>query len=76
MFSLDFPPTPPPNWTIDPDCRNSDSYLFPYPGDCTKYYECANSQKIEMDCPSGLWFNPTLTICDYPYQAGCEWGWL
>lgn len=26
-----------------------------------------------MVCPPGLYFNPTLLVCDYPYEAGCAW---
>ncbi|KAJ3664247.1 hypothetical protein Zmor_008431 [Zophobas morio] len=72
------PPTQPtnPDWTPDPDCPwpSPDRYLFVYPGDCTKYLECVYGEKVVMDCPDGLWFNPTLLVCDYPYHSGCAWG--
>jgi hypothetical protein len=74
------PPTPnpwtttkDPDWTPDPDCPwpSNDRYLFPYPGDCTKFLECVVGEKTVANCPDGLWFNPTLLVCDYPYHSGC-----
>jgi hypothetical protein len=62
-----------PDWKPDPDCPwpSNDRYLFPYPGDCTKFLECVLGEKTVVDCPDGLWFNPTLLVCDYPYHSGC-----
>ncbi|EFA00422.1 peritrophic matrix protein 5-A precursor [Tribolium castaneum] len=76
-------PTPDPwtttkssDWTNDPDCPfpSADRYLFPYPGDCTKFLECWNGEKVAQECPAGLWFNPNLLVCDYPYHSGCKYG--
>lgn len=68
----------PTNWTPDPDCPypESEGWLFPFPGDCTKFYECAEGRKVEMTCPDNLWFNNEIKECDYPYQSGCTWGTL
>ena len=27
---------------------------------------------IRMQCPAGLHFNPTLLVCDWPANAGCN----
>ncbi|RZC33824.1 peritrophic matrix protein 5-A [Asbolus verrucosus] len=64
------------NWTPDPICPwpSNERYLFPYPGDCTKFWECAEGERVAMDCPDNLWFNPILLVCDYPYQSGCIYG--
>jgi hypothetical protein len=68
----------PTDWTPHPDCPwpESEGKLMPYPGDCTKFYECAEGKKVAMNCPDALWFNPSILECDYPYQAGCQWGFL
>nr|XP_022901772.1 peritrophin-1-like [Onthophagus taurus] len=39
--------------------------------DCTIYYMCDWGTPIQMTCPDGLHFNPTLNVCDYPWDAGC-----
>ncbi|CAG0923693.1 unnamed protein product [Notodromas monacha] len=44
------------------------------PEDCEKYYVCDWGQAISMPCPSGLHFNPTLHVCDWPENAGCTAG--
>ncbi|CAG0925245.1 unnamed protein product, partial [Notodromas monacha] len=44
------------------------------PEDCGKYYICDWGQAISMPCPSGLHFNPTLQVCDWPANAGCTAG--
>lgn len=39
--------------------------------ECTVYYMCNWGTAIKMACPSGLHFNPTLNVCDWPNKAGC-----
>ncbi|KAI4463759.1 chitin binding peritrophin-a [Holotrichia oblita] len=39
--------------------------------DCTVYYMCNWGTAIKMGCPSGLHFNPTINVCDWPNSAGC-----
>lgn len=46
--------------------------VHPHESDCTKFYECDNGESIEKSCPPGLHFNPKLSVCDWPEQAGCE----
>lgn len=69
------PPTTEPNWTPDPLCPvpNPDRYIFPYSGNCRYFWECWYGVKTLFVCPEDLWFNPTLLVCDYPYEAGCKW---
>lgn len=45
--------------------------LYPDLLDCTHYYQCSNNIPYHMACPAGLYFNPTLYVCDYPNNAGC-----
>ncbi|GJQ81033.1 hypothetical protein Trydic_g21842, partial [Trypoxylus dichotomus] len=42
--------------------------------DCTIFYKCDWGTPIQMNCPSGLHFNPTLNVCDWPAAAGCTAG--
>lgn len=43
----------------------------PHPSDCNLFYNCANGIPHTVSCPSGLYFNPTLNICDWPQSSGC-----
>jgi hypothetical protein len=37
--------------------------------DCTKYFLCVNGTGISLTCPDGLFFNPTVHECDFPYNV-------
>jgi hypothetical protein len=52
----------------EPDCTGTgaDPIFYPYPSDCTKYYECANGDLYVEDCPEGLWWHVEANQCDYP----------
>ena len=39
--------------------------------DCTGFYD---EEGNLIYCPDGLWFNPTLEVCDWPSESGCEVG--
>ena len=56
------------NLTSDPLCpyTSNDITYFPYPGDCTKFWECFAGVKYEMACPAGLWWHQEISQCDYP----------
>uniref|UniRef100_A0A336MD41 CSON015395 protein n=1 Tax=Culicoides sonorensis TaxID=179676 RepID=A0A336MD41_CULSO len=45
--------------------------LFSYPGDCSKYYNCAwaNQAPYTMSCPPGLFFNARAQGCDWSCVA-------
>lgn len=55
----------------------NDSIVLPFPGDCTKFYECSRGKKIPMDCPEyneyheKLRFNPKTHRCDWPENVDC-----
>ncbi|XP_077287518.1 uncharacterized protein LOC143912161 [Arctopsyche grandis] len=46
--------------------------LLPHESDCSKFYYCEFGKPVEFDCPAGLHFNPTLSVCDWPLSAGCK----
>jgi hypothetical protein len=41
------------------------------PTDCTKYYVCQGSDPIRMPCPEGLYYNPLIFVCDWPWATIC-----
>lgn len=44
---------------------------LPHETNCSLFYKCNWGEKIKLSCKSGLYFNPTLQVCDYPCAAGC-----
>ncbi|KAK4295918.1 hypothetical protein Pmani_031549 [Petrolisthes manimaculis] len=42
-----------------------------YPGDCTKFIQCASLNAFVMECPAGLHFSESHRYCDYPNIANC-----
>jgi len=54
-------------------CPNGFSGIKPHPTDCSKFLSCANGRTFEMDCGPGTLFNPTLSVCDHPYNVECNW---
>ncbi|XP_047362139.1 chitin-binding domain protein cbd-1-like isoform X1 [Vespa velutina] len=45
---------------------------LPHETNCSLFYKCHEGQKIVLQCPPGLYFNPTLQVCDLPEQANCK----
>uniref|UniRef100_A0A0P5Y1I5 Brain chitinase and chia n=1 Tax=Daphnia magna TaxID=35525 RepID=A0A0P5Y1I5_9CRUS len=45
--------------------------LFPDPASCSSFYSCSNGTPIKMQCGTGLYFNPTLLVCDWPSNVNC-----
>ncbi|KAG5874285.1 hypothetical protein JTB14_005717 [Gonioctena quinquepunctata] len=52
------------------DCLTNGIYADP--ANCTQFYMCAPYGPVVFQCPSGLFFNPTLLTCDFPETAGCN----
>nr|XP_031846097.1 uncharacterized protein LOC116432824 isoform X1 [Nomia melanderi] len=47
--------------------------LLPHPDTCTKFLQCANGGTFIMDCGPGTAFNPSISVCDWPYNVpGCS----
>ncbi|CAL4157064.1 unnamed protein product [Meganyctiphanes norvegica] len=45
---------------------------FPDPDDCSKFCECCCGDAYDYSCPSGLYWDTHLNICNWPNQVECE----
>ncbi|XP_043285620.1 uncharacterized protein [Venturia canescens] len=86
-YSCDYPssagceiPSPSPTTTkpttsaIPSECPPGNSghvVQIPHPTNCSLFYKCDNGEKQLSQCPDGLYFNPTIQMCDWPDVAGC-----
>lgn len=64
-------------FAVDPLCTDNNQGLVvhhPHESDCTKFYKCDWGVRVLQSCPPGLHFNPTLSVCDWPSEAGCSGG--
>jgi len=43
----------------------------PHPNDCEKYYLCANDSLIENTCPSGLYYDTSISQCNWSQSVDC-----
>merc|ERR1711936_793256 len=47
-------------------------HLHHDPDDCDSYYMCdAAGVAVAMDCPEGLYFDITLSLCNWPENVDC-----
>merc|ERR1712180_178832 len=47
--------------------------FYPNPEDCGSFYMCsAAGTPVLMPCPSGLHWNSSLNVCDWPDRVECE----
>lgn len=46
--------------------------VLPYPGKCSNYLECVHATMITRDCSEGLYFDPSLNICNWADQVDCK----
>ena len=60
--------------TIECPPWNGDPVFLPDPTDCEKYYACGPTGPQPQTCPPGLWFDPSLTVCNYPEEVNCHGG--
>lgn len=54
------------------NCPNNFNGIKPHPTDCSKFLSCANGRTFEMNCGPGTLFNPTISVCDHPYNVQCN----
>lgn len=54
-------------------CPSSNG-LFPDPISCSNFYSCANGMAYRMSCGTGLLYNPTISVCDWPANVKCNIG--
>ncbi|KYB28955.1 hypothetical protein TcasGA2_TC032296 [Tribolium castaneum] len=40
--------------------------FLPFDGDCSRYWECYKGNSYLFQCPGGLWWHQTISVCDYP----------
>ncbi|XP_050429551.1 uncharacterized protein LOC126838845 isoform X3 [Adelges cooleyi] len=53
-------------------CQNGFNGIQLHPNDCSKFLSCANGRTFVMDCGPGTLFNPTISVCDHPYNVQCN----
>jgi len=58
--------------TSNSKCPNGFNGIKPHPTECSKFLSCANGRAFEMDCGPGTLFNPTISVCDHPYNVECN----
>nr|XP_034833410.1 peritrophin-1-like isoform X1 [Maniola hyperantus] len=46
-------------------------WLLPHETNCNFFYYCVWGERVLRNCPSGLHFNRTIQVCDWPRDAGC-----
>ena len=54
-----------------PESADGQSVFLPYPYDCGKYYHCVGEVPILRECPTGLHFDTSINVCNFPELAGC-----
>ena len=48
---------------------------YPHPTDCSMFYQCdAGGIPVLMSCPDGLFFDPSLNVCNWPDLVNCNSG--
>ncbi|KAJ8970584.1 hypothetical protein NQ314_001117 [Rhamnusium bicolor] len=75
-----YPHTQDPNVTAttpfspDPMCPFPSEIItfYPYPLNCTQYWECFEGKKYLMDCPVNLYWNIDYNYCDYIENVDCN----
>ena len=53
-----------------PQGEDPPAHYYPYPGDCTKFFQCSNGQPFPLDCPSDQVFSDTAKVC---VPRGSHW---
>ncbi|BFZ23645.1 hypothetical protein BsWGS_26684 [Bradybaena similaris] len=51
-------------------CSHGVKFLA-HPYECTKFYQCAHMKPFLFTCPSGLYFNTDIEVCDWPSNVDC-----
>merc|ERR1719300_701054 len=71
-------PTDVPTTTTDvpavecPESVDGFPVFVPHPTDCPKYYECQKDWPILMECAPPLYFDPSISACNWPSQVDCQ----
>ena len=46
--------------------------FFPSPTNCSEYYVCHSGIAYLMACPTYLYFDATINVCNWAYLVNCE----
>ncbi|XP_011634225.2 peritrophin-1-like [Pogonomyrmex barbatus] len=46
--------------------------LLPHPFRCDRFYQCNWGTSRLQACPTGLYFDSRLKMCDWPYNSNCQ----
>ncbi|KAJ7374282.1 hypothetical protein OS493_007364 [Desmophyllum pertusum] len=65
------PPTSKPSSLTRHSARKNPLGFNADPKDCKSFYHCANGVTYWKHCPNGLYFNPTVNVCDWPRNVKC-----
>ena len=60
---------------FDVVCHQSQDGLavyVPHPYDCSLYFQCVDLSPTLMACPPGLYFDPTISVCNWPEFVDCD----
>merc|ERR1719187_3166515 len=57
---------------VCPPSEDGFPVFVPHPTDCTKYYECQKDWPILMECAPPLYFDPSISACNWPSQVDCQ----
>merc|ERR1712107_307253 len=55
-----------------PESTDGFPVFLPHPTDCTKYYECQGDWPILMECAPPLYFDPSISVCNWPNMVDCQ----
>ncbi|XP_031567545.1 chondroitin proteoglycan-2-like [Actinia tenebrosa] len=53
-------------------CKRKPSGLYPDPENCYGFIQCSYGKAHYRDCPAGLKFDPTLSVCNWATMVDCE----
>lgn len=56
-------------YDVNGECSLGD--YRPFPGNCSKFYECINGQKVAQICLAGFHWSKDLETCNWPEIANC-----
>ncbi|OQR74197.1 hypothetical protein BIW11_09231 [Tropilaelaps mercedesae] len=48
------------------------SGVFPVPGDCSSFFNCAHCRPFQQQCGPGTLFDPVLGVCNHAHQVKCD----
>ncbi|OXA57528.1 probable endochitinase [Folsomia candida] len=63
-------PTPGPEFQCPEN--GEDGAKYPDRNNCAAFYTCTNGLPIHQLCPTGLYFNKFLSVCDFPVNVDCS----